>query len=91
MAGVLFRRLLLSSSRLERLALSRLNPTRRSAVTSSTGAVLSKPYRSSNLGLVWVALFVSPFVYVGWSVGKLFAEKMEELDVFVPDDDDDDD
>ena len=32
-----------------------------------------------------------PFVYVGWSTGKLFAEKMEELDVFVPDDDDDDD
>lgn len=91
MAGVLFRRLLLSSSRLERLALSRLNPTRRSAVTSSTGAVLSKPYRSSNLGLVRVALFVSPFVFVGWSVGKFFAEKMEELDVFVPDDDDDDD
>ena len=90
MAGVLFRRLLLGSSRLDRLALSRLNPTR-NAITTSTGAVLSKPYRSSNFGLVRVALFVTPFVYVGWSVGKFFAEKMEELDVFVPDDDDDDD
>lgn len=90
MAGVLFRRLLLSSSRLERLTLFRLNPTR-SSVTSSTGAVLSKPYRNSNFGLVQVAVFVTPFVYVGWSVGRIFAEKMEELNVFVPDDDDDDD
>ncbi len=90
MAGVLFRRLLLSSSRLERLTFTRLNPTRNS-VSSSTGAVLSRPYRNSNFGLVQVAVFVTPFVYVGWSVGKFFAEKMEELNVFVPDDDDDDD
>ena len=90
MAGVLFRRSLLSFSRLERVAYSRVNPSR-SATTSSTGAVLAKPYRSSNFGLVKVVLFVTPFVYVGWSTGRFFAEKMEELDVFVPDDDDDDD
>ena len=90
MAGVVFRRLLVSSSRLERLTYSHVIPSR-STVTSSTGAILGKPYRSSNFALARVALFVTPFVYIGWSTGRFFAEKMEELDVFVPDDDDDDD
>ena len=90
MAGVLFRRLLLSSSRVERLACSHLRPTR-SAVTTSTGSVLGKPHRNTTYGVAKLTLVVTPFVYIGALIGKFFAEKMEEMDWFVPDDDDDDD
>ena len=90
MSGVLVRRLLLTSSRLERLAVSRPNPSR-SAVTTTTGGILGKPYRSSSYGVVKIGIFVTPFITLGAYIGKYFAEKMEELDVFVPDDDDDDD
>lgn len=86
MSGTLFRRLLLSSSRLERLA---FRPAR-NAVTSSTGGVLGQPFRGS-YGVIKVGIFSTPFIYLGAYMGKFFAEKMEELDVFVPDDDDDDD
>lgn len=91
MASVAFRRLLLSSSRLERTVYSHsLRPTR-NAVTSATGGVLSKPSRSSSYAVVKIAIVVTPFLTIGAYIGKFFAEKMEELDVFVPDDDDDDD
>lgn len=90
MAGVLVRRLVLSSSRLETLACSNLR-SRRSAVTTATGGILSKPHRSGRYGLLKVSIFVVPFITLGAYCGKYFAEKMEELNVFVPDDDDDDD
>ena len=90
MAGILVRRLLLNSSRLERLAASRLN-TSRSSITTSTGGVLGKPYRSSGYVVVKLGVFVVPFIYLGAYIGKYFAERMEELDIFVPEDDDDDD
>ena len=84
------RRLLLTSSRLERLAVLRPTPSR-STVTTSTGGILSRPFRSSNYGVLKIGIFVTPFITIGAYIGKYFAEKMEELDVFVPDDDDDDD
>ena len=87
MSGVLLRRLLLSSSR----RLERLRPSRNS-VTTSTGGVVDRPFGGANYGsAVMVGIFSAPFIYLGSYIGKFFAEKMEELDVFVPDDDDDDD
>lgn len=80
------RRLLLTSSR---LAVLRPTPSR-SVVTTSTGGILGRPYRSPS-GVLKIGIFVTPFITVGAYIGKFFAEKMEELDVFVPDDDDDDD
>ena len=90
MAGVLFRQLLLGSSRLQRTRCANLRLTR-SNVTTANGGVLDKPFRGSSYGVVKVAIFVTPFITIGAYIGKYFAEKMEELDVFVPDDDDDDD
>ena len=81
---------LLSSSMLERLAAFRSTPSR-SAVTTSTGGILGRPYRSSTYGVLKIGIFVTPFITRGAYMGKYFAGKMEELDVFVPDDDDDDD
>lgn len=42
-------------------------------------------------GLVRIALVVVPFLYVGTLISKNFAALLEEHDIFVPEDDDDDD
>lgn len=42
-------------------------------------------------GLIRIALVVVPFLYVGTQISKNFAALLEEHDIFVPEDDDDDD
>uniref|UniRef100_A0A8C6WG13 Essential MCU regulator, mitochondrial n=1 Tax=Neogobius melanostomus TaxID=47308 RepID=A0A8C6WG13_9GOBI len=42
-------------------------------------------------GLIRIALVVVPFLYVGTRISKNFAALLEEHDIFVPEDDDDDD
>ncbi|XP_028841751.1 essential MCU regulator, mitochondrial [Denticeps clupeoides] len=62
----------------------------RTAVTTSSGAVLPKPPKTS-FGLVRIGVVVVPFLYVGTLISKNFAALLEEHDIFVPEDDDDDD
>lgn len=42
-------------------------------------------------GLIRIAVVVVPFLYVGTQISKNFAAVLEEHDIFVPEDDDDDD
>ncbi|XP_029996370.1 essential MCU regulator, mitochondrial [Sphaeramia orbicularis] len=62
----------------------------RTAVTTSTGGILPKP-KKTPFGLIRIALVVVPFLYVGTQISKNFAALLEEHDIFVPEDDDDDD
>ncbi|KAK2833812.1 hypothetical protein Q5P01_017701 [Channa striata] len=63
---------------------------RRTAVCTSSGAILPKP-KKTPLGLIRIALVVVPFLYLGTQISKNFAALLEEHDIFVPEDDDDDD
>lgn len=47
--------------------------------------------KQTPFGLVRIALVVVPFLYVGTQISKNFAALLEEHDIFVPEDDDDDD
>ncbi|KAM9780176.1 essential MCU regulator, mitochondrial [Neosynchiropus ocellatus] len=62
----------------------------RSAVFTSSGAVLPKP-KKTPFGVIRIGLVVVPFLYVGTQISKNFAALLEEHDIFVPEDDDDDD
>ncbi|XP_037553785.1 essential MCU regulator, mitochondrial-like [Nematolebias whitei] len=62
----------------------------RTAVSTQSGAILPKPEKTP-FGLVWMTAVVVPFLYVGTLVSKNFAALLEEHDIFVPEDDDDDD
>ncbi|XP_044147693.1 essential MCU regulator, mitochondrial [Bufo gargarizans] len=62
----------------------------RTAVSTSTGAIQPKPDKIS-FGLLRVFSVVIPFLYVGTLISKNFAALLEEHDIFVPEDDDDDD
>ncbi|XP_023287434.1 essential MCU regulator, mitochondrial [Seriola lalandi dorsalis] len=62
----------------------------RSAVCTSSGGILPKP-KKTPFGLIRIALVVVPFLYVGTLISKNFAALLEEHDIFVPEDDDDDD
>nr|XP_046271869.1 essential MCU regulator, mitochondrial-like [Scatophagus argus] len=62
----------------------------RTAVCTSSGAILPKP-KKTPFGLIRIALVVVPFLYVGTQISKNFAALLEEHDIFVPEDDDDDD
>lgn len=42
-------------------------------------------------GLIRMTVVVVPFLYVGTLISKNFAALLEEHDIFVPEDDDDDD
>ncbi|XP_053325086.1 essential MCU regulator, mitochondrial [Spea bombifrons] len=59
-------------------------------ITTSTGAFLPQPNKVS-FGLLRVFSVVIPFLYVGTLISKNFAALLEEHDIFVPEDDDDDD
>ncbi|XP_068096313.1 essential MCU regulator, mitochondrial [Hyperolius riggenbachi] len=63
---------------------------KRTAVTTSTGALYPKPEKVS-FGLLRVFSVVVPFLYLGTLISKNFAALLEEHDIFVPEDDDDDD
>ncbi|KAJ8001769.1 hypothetical protein DPEC_G00172870 [Dallia pectoralis] len=67
----------------------RLNQLR-TAVSTATGGVLPKPDKVS-FGLIRMTVVVIPFLYVGTLISKNFAALLEEHDIFVPEDDDDDD
>lgn len=62
----------------------------RTAVFTSSGAILPKP-KKTPFGLFRIALVVVAFLYVGTEISKSFAALLEEHDIFVPEDDDDDD
>lgn len=62
----------------------------RANVTTSSGAILPKP-KKTPFGLIRIALVVVPFLYLGTQISKNFAALLEEHDIFVPEDDDDDD
>ncbi|XP_068193432.1 essential MCU regulator, mitochondrial isoform X1 [Antennarius striatus] len=62
----------------------------RTAVNTPSGAFLPKP-KKTPFGLTRIALVVVPFLYVGTQISKNFAALLEEHDIFVPEDDDDDD
>ncbi|PKK30008.1 single-pass membrane protein with aspartate-rich tail 1, partial [Columba livia] len=53
-------------------------------------AILPKPVKTP-FGLLRVFSVVIPFLYVGTQISKNFAALLEEHDIFVPEDDDDDD
>ncbi|NXX95579.1 EMRE protein, partial [Centropus bengalensis] len=72
-----------------RIPAGRLVPFRRATVTRS-GAILPKPVKTP-FGLLRVFSVVIPFLYVGTQISKNFAALLEEHDIFVPEDDDDDD
>ncbi|GAA6230237.1 essential MCU regulator, mitochondrial-like [Lates japonicus] len=62
----------------------------RTAVSTSSGAILPKPDKTP-FGLIRMTIVVVPFLYVGTLISKNFAALLEEHDIFVPEDDDDDD
>ncbi|XP_061685135.1 single-pass membrane protein with aspartate-rich tail 1b [Syngnathoides biaculeatus] len=62
----------------------------RNVVSTSSGAILPKPEKTP-FGLVRMTAVVVPFLYVGTLISKNFAALLEEHDIFVPEDDDDDD
>ncbi|KAM6424888.1 essential MCU regulator, mitochondrial [Rhynochetos jubatus] len=62
----------------------------RSATATRSGAILPKPVKTP-FGLLRVFSVVIPFLYVGTQISKNFAALLEEHDIFVPEDDDDDD
>ncbi|XP_053937135.1 essential MCU regulator, mitochondrial [Cuculus canorus] len=63
---------------------------RRGATVTRSGAILPKPVKTP-FGLLRVFSVVIPFLYVGTQISKNFAALLEEHDIFVPEDDDDDD
>ncbi|AWP05756.1 putative essential MCU regulator mitochondrial-like isoform 5 [Scophthalmus maximus] len=69
--------------------ISRTTPIR-TVVSSSSGAILPKPDKTP-FGLIRMTIVVVPFLYVGTLISKNFAALLEEHDIFVPEDDDDDD
>ncbi|KAK0138056.1 Essential MCU regulator, mitochondrial [Merluccius polli] len=46
---------------------------------------------NTSFGLIRMTIVVVPFLYVGTLISKNFAALLEEHDIFVPEDDDDDD
>lgn len=54
--------------------------------TKSFPSVSQTPF-----GLIRMTVVVVPFLYVGTLISKNFAALLEEHDIFVPEDDDDDD
>ncbi|XP_066490260.1 essential MCU regulator, mitochondrial isoform X1 [Tiliqua scincoides] len=62
----------------------------RNVTATHTGAILPKPVKMP-FGLLRVFAIVIPFLYVGTQISKNFAALLEEHDIFVPEDDDDDD
>ncbi|XP_040891766.1 single-pass membrane protein with aspartate-rich tail 1b [Toxotes jaculatrix] len=69
--------------------ISRTTPIR-TAVSTASGAILPKPDKTP-FGLIRMTVVVVPFLYVGTLISKNFAALLEEHDIFVPEDDDDDD
>ncbi|KAJ8387542.1 hypothetical protein AAFF_G00152380 [Aldrovandia affinis] len=62
----------------------------RNTVFTAAGGIPPKPVKTS-FGLFRMTVVVVPFLYVGTLISKNFAALLEEHDIFVPEDDDDDD
>ncbi|XP_074486433.1 single-pass membrane protein with aspartate-rich tail 1b [Sebastes fasciatus] len=62
----------------------------RTLVSTASGAILPRPDKTP-FGLIRMTIVVVPFLYVGTLISKNFAALLEEHDIFVPEDDDDDD
>ena len=62
----------------------------RNRVTTNTGAFLPKP-KKTPFGILRVMLTVLPGLYLGATISKEGAAFLEENDIFVPDEDDDED
>uniref|UniRef100_A0A1A8KHH5 Essential MCU regulator, mitochondrial n=2 Tax=Nothobranchius TaxID=28779 RepID=A0A1A8KHH5_NOTKU len=90
LVGRLIRLSAVRNGRCSPLSTSDVSGRNRTAVTTSTGAILPRP-KQTRFGLVRIALVVLPFLYVGTQISKNFAALLEEHDIFVPEDDDDDD
>ena len=58
---------------------------------SSPGALSPKPIKHYTFGPAVVTLVVTPFLYIGYYLGGEFADVIERLELYVPDDEDDDD
>ncbi|XP_076026515.1 single-pass membrane protein with aspartate-rich tail 1b [Genypterus blacodes] len=69
--------------------ISRTTPCR-TVISARSGAILPKPDKTP-FGLIRMTAVVVPFLYVGTLISKNFAALLEEHDIFVPEDDDDDD
>ncbi|XP_076583563.1 essential MCU regulator, mitochondrial-like [Chaetodon auriga] len=82
--GIMSRNTGLKTSNISRVTQSR------TAVSTASGAILPKPDKTP-FGLFRMAVVVVPFLYVGTLISKNFAALLEEHDIFVPEDDDDDD
>ncbi|XP_048356393.1 essential MCU regulator, mitochondrial [Sphaerodactylus townsendi] len=77
------------SIRIHRITSTIVAPSRNVTATR-TGAILPKPVKMP-FGLLRIFSVVIPFLYVGTQISKSFAALLEEHDIFVPEDDDDDD
>ncbi|ESO10730.1 hypothetical protein HELRODRAFT_96981 [Helobdella robusta] len=67
-----------------------VKPSQRSIVCTESGSVLEKPTRVK-FGVLKVLLVVLPSIYVGGIMSRTGAHLLEEHDIFVPENDDDDD
>ncbi|XKL63068.1 hypothetical protein PGB90_005432 [Kerria lacca] len=63
---------------------------KRFATTTSAGAILPQPEKTS-FGLVKIFFAVIPGLLIGATISKYMANFLEENELFVPSDDDDDD
>ncbi|KAF7288044.1 essential MCU regulator, mitochondrial-like [Rhynchophorus ferrugineus] len=62
----------------------------RTATSTKHGVILPEPH-STSFGLVKVVLTVATGLLIGAGISKNIANFLEENDLFVPEDDDDDD
>ncbi|KAJ8345222.1 hypothetical protein SKAU_G00294150 [Synaphobranchus kaupii] len=62
----------------------------RNTIFTASGGIPPQPLKTS-FGLFRMTVVVVPFLYVGTLISKNFAALLEEHDIFVPEDDDDDD
>ena len=83
------------AARIVLMTLTRRVPTilqrNRTAVTAHSGALEIQPIKYYKLGLIRLSLVMIPFLYLGYYLGGEFADVIEQMEWYVPDDDDEDD
>lgn len=57
--------------------------------TAAVERIQSKPIYYHSFGIIKIISVSAPFIYVGAYLAASFAAYLEDLDLFVPDDDDD--
>ncbi len=58
-------------------------------LSTAVERIPSKPINYHSFGIVKIVSVSAPFIYVGAFLAEYFASKLEDFDLFVPDDDDD--